>query len=76
MKLSKFGYHKIEKNISERYHQKIEALKEFRIPIVTQTLLTISHFSNEALSSIPKNVEIFNEKLKQIKKSIGSSLAA
>jgi hypothetical protein len=69
VRLSRASFHRIEKNISERYQRRIEVLKELRIPRVSQQLFTISHFTQEALNSIPKHVEIFNEKLRLLKRA-------
>lgn len=45
-------------------------MRELRPPIVSQQLLTIAQFTDQALTSIPKHVEIFNEKLRLLKKSM------
>lgn len=55
IRLNKVSFHRIEKNISERYQKKMEMLKQLKIPKISQQLITISHFTHEALNSIPKH---------------------
>jgi hypothetical protein len=56
IRLGKVGFRPLERNISERYQQRIEVLRELKVPRVSQQLLTIAQFTDQALTSIPKHV--------------------